>query len=122
MRNHRQLRVWHAACDLVVEVYRLSARLPKSERFELVTQLRRAAVSVPSNIGEGASRGTKPDFLRFLDIAAGSSAEVDTQVHLCGRLGFVSEDEVEHVEAMVQDVRRMLSGLMRTLRPQTRRD
>ncbi|HUG75039.1 MAG TPA: four helix bundle protein [Acidimicrobiia bacterium] len=115
MHDHTKLRVWSEACDLTVSVYRLTELLPDSERFELTRQMRRAAVSIASNISEGASKGSNPEFRRFLRIAAGSSAELATQLHLVHRLGYASEADVRPVDGAVQTVRRMLRRLIATL-------
>jgi four helix bundle protein len=116
LRDHRKLRVWHRGCELVAETYELTDRLPPEERFGLVTQMRRAAVSIPSNIAEGASRNTDADFVRFLDISAGSCAELETHVFLVRRLGLVEGFDPAPIEGSLCDVRRMLSGLIGTLR------
>ena len=88
MRAHHQLRVWQDAMALVRRVYELSGRFPADERFGLTAQMRRAAVSVPSNIAEGAARGTSKEFSQFLMIARGSLAELDTQLRIAHDLGF----------------------------------
>lgn len=89
-RPHEQLDVWQDAMELVVLVYRLSGQFPDSERYALTSQIRRAAVSVPSNIAEGAARRSRPEYLRFLSIARGSLSELSTQVQIAERLGFLS--------------------------------
>jgi four helix bundle protein len=94
-RPHEHLEVWQDAMELVVLTYRFSQQFPDSERFSLTSQIRRAAVSVPSNIAEGAARRSRPEYLRFLSIARGSLAELATQVQIAVRLGFVaSADEI----------------------------
>jgi four helix bundle protein len=92
--SHYRLSVWRDAIDLVKAVYRLSRELPSSERFGLTSQLQRSAVSIPSNIAEGAGRGGGPDMVRFLKIARGSLMELDTQLHICRELGLLSEEDV----------------------------
>ena len=84
--THRNLDVWHLAMDLVVRIYAISNQLPDSERFGLIAQLRRAAISIPSNIAEGAARGSSGEFARFLLIARGSLAEIETQLEIAERL------------------------------------
>lgn len=115
MRDHSKLRVWRAACDLVVGVYELTALLPTAERYGLTSQMRRAAVSIPSNIAEGASRPSKKDFARFLGIAAGSCAELETQLYLAQRLGIAAQERVQKSRAELSAVRRMLWGLQSRL-------
>jgi four helix bundle protein len=99
-RPHERLEVWRDAMDLVVAVYRLSDQFPDAERFGLTSQIRRAAISVPSNIAEGAARRSTPEYLRFLSIARGSLSEMDTQRQIACRLGYASEcdEAVELIE------------------------
>ena len=115
MHDHTKLRVWAEACDLAVGIYRLTEGFPRSESFGLTQQMRRAAVSIPSNISEGASRGSAADFKRFLHIAAGSSAELSTQMHLALRLGYITESDVKGLALAVTRVRRMLRRLIARL-------
>lgn len=89
--NHYELQVWQEARVLVREIYAATAGLPANERFGLVSQMRRAAVSIPSNIAEGAARGSKAEFVRFLLIARGSPLELDTQVCLCEDLSYLTD-------------------------------
>ncbi|MCW8195444.1 four helix bundle protein [Proteobacteria bacterium 005FR1] len=89
VRRHEKLDAWRDAMDLVTVVYRLAAAFPAHERFALTSQLKRASVSVPSNIAEGAARGSHKEFLRFLGIARGSLAEVETHLQIAKRLGYL---------------------------------
>ena len=93
MKPHHKLNVWQKAIELVVEVYRVTEHFPKEEIYGLINQMRRAAVSIASNIAEGAARGTKAEFKKFLAIAQGSAAELETQVIIAGRLSFPIETE-----------------------------
>lgn len=88
--NHYELQIWQEARLLVRDVYAMTSKLPADERFGLMAQMRRAAVSVPSNIAEGAARGSKAEFIRFLLIARGSLLELDTQLFVCEDLGFLN--------------------------------
>ena len=86
MRNFRNLQVWSEAMELVKDVYHITEKLPKDEKFGLTSQMRRAAISIPANIAEGSSRRTSVDFARFLDIALGSSFELETYIELIGKV------------------------------------
>lgn len=88
MGSYKDLRVWHEAIDLVVQIYAATGRLPRAEMFGLQTQMRKAAVSIPSNVAEGQGRETTPDYRRFVISARGSLLELETQIEICERLGF----------------------------------
>ena len=107
---HYRLDVWKDAMRLVREIYAQTATLPESERFGLQAQVRRAAVSVPSNIAEGAARGSKQEFARFLRIARGSLSELDTQLWLCRDLKLcpVHDDTFERVQALTARINALL--------------
>ncbi len=94
MSTHRDLDVWKEAIALVTEVYRLTADFPKSEQFGLVSQMTRAAVSIPSNIAEGAARGTKKEYVYFLNISLGSISELETQIIISHNLEYISSLEI----------------------------
>ena len=98
--------------DLVEDIYRLSAQFPADERFGLTSQIRRAAVSIPSNIGEGKRRKRQKAFLNHLDIALGSQGEVEVQLELAQRLNFAREHDVSPIAMKVAEVGRMLNGLI----------
>ena len=110
--NFRELVAWQKAMDLVVEVYRLTRRFPTDELYGLASQLRRAAVSVPSNIAEGQGRGIGNEFGRFLRIALGSLQETQTQLLISERLRYVSRDELTPVLALTDEVARVTKGLL----------
>lgn len=114
MRDHRQLRAFQVADGLAIAVYRETRAFPADEKFGLVSQLRRAAVSIASNIVEGCGRNSDSDYLRFLDIASGSAREVEYQLGLAKRLGFLQEGaESEH---LASEANRVLIGLTRSMR------
>jgi four helix bundle protein len=115
--SFRDLKVWRDAMTLVEDVYRVSARFPAIERFGLTSQIRRAAVSIPSNIGEGKRRKRQRAFLHHLDIALGSQGELEVQLELARRLGFTATKDVERVMNRAAEVGRMLNGLIESLQP-----
>ncbi len=92
--SYRDLRVWQAGMDLVEEVYRFTAKYPDRETYGLTIQMRRAAVSIPSNIAEGHSKGETREYLRHLSIVQGLMAELQTQIEIAGRLGYLTPDQV----------------------------
>jgi four helix bundle protein len=120
VKRYRDLVVWQQAMDLVVDAYRISALFPREEKYGLVQQLRRAAVSVPSNIAEGHGRDHLGDYLRHLSIANGSLMELETQVLIAGRLGYVASDHENGVLARAARVGKLLSGLTRSLKGRRR--
>ncbi|MBN2527607.1 MAG: four helix bundle protein [Deltaproteobacteria bacterium] len=115
-RNYNQLKVFQMADDLVVRVYQATQHFPREEQFGLTSQIRRAAVSVPANIVEGAARQTEKEFLNFLNISYGSLAEVGYYIGLSRKLGFLSTDIGAELHASYEEISRMLNGLMRSLR------
>lgn len=114
-RNHRELRVWQFAMDFVERVYALTSTFPKEEIYGMTSQMRRAAVSIPSNIAEGATRGTTKELLHFLRIADGSLSELDTQIELAKRLGYLSktEDLIEMISQLSRSLAALKSSLNR---------
>jgi four helix bundle protein len=115
--SFRDLVAWQEAMLLVEDVYRVSRSFPADERFGLTAQLRRAAVSVPSNIGEGARRKRRKPYLNHLDIALGSQGEVDVQLEVARRLTYLSIADYKAVIERVDRVGRLLNGLIRSLQP-----
>ena len=115
-RPHKKLDAWLKAIELTVETYRQTERLPGDEKFGLISQMRRAAVSIASNIAEGAARDTKKDFIRFLHNAKGSLSELDTQVIICIQLGYLSVDDFEILNEHIERVSRLLTGLVKYLK------
>ena len=113
-RNHRELVAWQQAVELVVLVYRTTDAFPKSELYGLASQLRRAAVSIPANIAEGAARGGTPELLRFLSIAQGSLSELDTHVEVASRLGFLKDRKA--LDEKITRVFQLLTGLVASLK------
>jgi len=113
--SFRDLEAWREAMALTVRVYELSELFPPSERFGLASQLRRAAVSIPSNLAEGHARGATRDFVRFIGMARGSLAEVETQVELAGRLGYIGLTDESSIAACCDKLGRILRGLRKSL-------
>jgi four helix bundle protein len=111
MQNFRDLKGWQGSHALALEIYRLTKSFPAEERYCLVTQLRRAAVSVPTNLAEGAKRQTRPDYARFINIAEGSLAETEYLVTLSKALGYVSDRAAEAPLAEMGLISRMLNSL-----------
>jgi four helix bundle protein len=116
IRGYRDLIVWRDSMDLVVAIYRITATFPKQERYSLVDQLRRAAVSVPSNIAEGHGRSRTGDYLRHLSVAVGSLSEVETQIQIARRLDYLTEDDQTRLMDACTGIGKMLGGLIRSLR------
>jgi four helix bundle protein len=115
MHRYRELKVWQKAIDLAVEVYQITEKLPKEERYGLISQINRCVVSIPSNIAEGAGRNTKKDFDNFLGISLGSSFELDTQLVISNRLGYVSSDDFEKIESELEHIQNMIAKLKQSL-------
>jgi four helix bundle protein len=115
MRNFQQLLIWQKGMDVVAGVYTLARQLPKEELFGLRSQLTRAAVSIPSNIAEGSSRGSEKDYKRFLEIALGSAFEVETQLLIAERIEMLSADSITAVLSAVREEQMMLQSFMRRL-------
>ena len=116
MRPHRKLDVWNEAVAFVVDVYRVTRSFPKTEQYALADQLQRAAVSIPSNIAEGAARQTKKEFIQFLYIAQGSASEIDTQLEVARRLSYINESEKARLEHKLDTIGKMLTGLIKSLK------
>jgi four helix bundle protein len=115
VRNYTELIAWQKAMDLVEAVYTLSSRFPREEMFGLTSQIRKAAVSVPSNIAEGQGRWTTGEFVQFLGIAHGSLREVETQARVAVRLKFVPQADAEAVFQLAAEVGRLIQGLKKSL-------
>ena len=115
LKNYQELIVWQRAMDLVEDVYRSSRDFPREEIYSLTSQIRRAAVSIPSNIAEGQGRRTTSDFLRHLSIAYGSLREVETQILIARRLKYIAQARLEEVMNGAGEVGRLLNGLMASL-------
>ena len=118
VRHFKELLVWQRAIDLVAEVYKLIRFLPTEEVYALSSQMRRSAVSIPSNIAEGQQRRTTKEFIHFLSIARGSCAELETQFYICVKLGYLEESQIVHVLDLIDEIGKMLNGLLSKLQLQ----
>ncbi len=110
-RSYKDLQVWQKAIDFVTVVYRLTEKFPSTETYGLALQLRRASVSVPSNIAEGSAKRSSIDFTRFINIARGSIAEIETQLIIAERLKYITEIELKSVSMTLEEINKMLFGL-----------
>jgi len=115
VKSYRDLIVWQKAMDMVTLVYRVSADFPPSEQFALTNQIRRAAVSVPSNIAEGYGRRSRTDYIRFLRIASGSLYELQTQLQIAQNLNFTESEHVAPIDSLSSEIERMLASLITKL-------
>jgi four helix bundle protein len=115
IKDHRDLEAWRVAMDAVLETYQVSADFPRTETYGLGGQMRRAAVSVPSNVAEGYVRGGRAE-INQLSIALGSVAELDTQLEVARRLAYVSSDRAAHLQELIVSTRRLVNGLRRARR------
>ena len=116
MRPHENLDVWAKAVEFVVSVYRITEPFPKDEKFGLTSQIRRAAVSIPANIAEGAARTSPKEFMHFLSNAQGSASEVETELLIARRLAFLGEGDYAALRSSLDEIGRMLTGLLRHLK------
>lgn len=116
MRDHSRLRAFELADQLALAAYQGTKNFPRDERFGLTAQIRRAAVSVPSNIVEGCARRTEADYLHFLDIAYGSARELEYQLSLAFRLGYLDEKQFDALKGPCEETCKVLNGLIRSLR------
>jgi four helix bundle protein len=114
MKSHRDLEVWGKSMNLVTDVYRITKHFPNEEMYGLTNQMRRAAVSIPSNIAEGAARGSGKEFERFLHISLGSLSELETQLLIAGNLNYL--DNVDGVLKEIETIRKLTKGLINYLR------
>lgn len=119
IHSYRDLQVWQKSTDLVVEIYRITKKFPKEELFGLTSQMRRCAVSIPSNIAEGRGRGTRKDFVQFLRIAYGSGSELETQLVLAQKLCLLTQNELQTANSLLDEIMRMLNVMIRKLSANT---
>jgi four helix bundle protein len=115
LKNYRDLKVWQKSYRLCLDLYRITKIFPKEERYGLTSQIRRSAVSIPSNIAEGYGRKTTADYLRSLYIAYGSVCELETQALLSGDLNYVNKENLKALKDDTEEVERMLKALIKSL-------
>ena len=116
IKSYKDLRVWQEAMELVASIYQVAKSFPETEKFGMVQQICRAGVSVPANIAEGHGSSHRKVFLNHLSIARGSLMEVETYIQLAEKLGFAESDELKPVQNQLEQVSRLLSGLIRSLK------
>ncbi len=115
-KPHKKLKVWQQSMDFVTRVYRATASLPSEEKYGLTSQIRRSAVSIVSNIAEGAARQGNAEFVHFLSMSLGSVSEIDTQLEVCRRLSFISAETHDTLNRSLIEIDRMLIGLRNSVR------
>ena len=115
MNNYKELKIWQKSVDLAVSIYDVTKNFPREELYGLTSQLRRCAVSIPSNIAEGAGRNTKKDFNNFLGISNGSSCELETQLIIAHRINFIDISVLESVQQEIVEIQKMNWSLKKSL-------
>lgn len=120
IRSYKDLEVWQKAIKFVKGIYKLTSHFPKEERFGLVSQMRRSAVSIPSNISEGKARQYSNEYVQFLYIALGSCAEIDTQLIIAKELNFIRQEELNLLSEEIDHISRMIRNLIKSLRREPR--
>ena len=115
IKNYKDFIVWQKAMQAVKQLYLLVKKLPKEEMFALSDQMRRCAVSIPSNIAEGQQRNSDAEFVRFLTYAQGSRAELETQLLICVSIGYLTDEDITEIMVLLEEINKMLASLIRTL-------
>lgn len=115
MKTHKDLNVWKNSIDLVTNIYEITKNYPNNEQYGLISQMKRSAVSVPSNIAEGAGRNYKKEFIQFLFIAQGSLSELETQLIISVNLKYIEESSFELLNNKMNEIRAQISGLIKYL-------
>jgi len=115
LKNYKELNVWQKSYELCLKIYGITTKFPNDERYGLTSQIRRSAVSIPSNIAEGYGRKTTADYIRMLYISYGSVCELETQILLAGDLGFIEKGKSEPIRKDIAEIERMLKALIKSL-------
>lgn len=120
MRDFRKIQVWERAHQLTLQVYKITSSFPKDELYGLTSQMRRAAVSIPSNIAEGCGRDTQTELARFIHIAGGSASELEYQIILAHDLGYIGNELYPELNSEINEIKRMLNGFEKAVRANTK--
>jgi four helix bundle protein len=115
MQTHKNLKVWQRSISFVTEIYRVTRDFPREEMYCMVGQLRRAAISIPSNIAEGSARRNTREYIQFLYVSLGSAAEIETQITISINLGYLMQEKSRGIQAELEEIIRMLAGLIKSL-------
>ena len=115
LRTHKDLDVWKKSIDLVAEIYEITKSFPKDEIYGITNQIRRAAVSIPSNVAEGAGRNHDKEFIQFLYISLGSCSELETQIVISSKIKYIDGKTMDEMLSKISDIRRMILGLIRAV-------
>lgn len=116
MKKFKNLNIWKAGIDIVTNVYKLTAHFPDEEKFGLISQMRRSAVSIPSNIAEGYGRNSDSELSRFLNISRGSSYELETQAIICYNLGYISDEQLEEMVSLLDNIQGGITNFQKLLK------
>lgn len=114
MHNFKELKVWRSGIEICKEIFQLTKSFPNEEKFGLMSQMNRCAVSIPSNIAEGCGRKSNKEFYQFLNIALGSSFELETQLIIAGEFGYITPDTLNNKSALITDIQKMIYGLQKS--------
>ncbi|MEE8382014.1 MAG: four helix bundle protein [Thermodesulfobacteriota bacterium] len=115
LKNYKELKVWQRSYQLCIDIYKITKSFPQEEKYGLTSQMRRSALSVPSNIAEGYGRKTTPEYIQALYIAYGSHCELETQILLAGDLNYIAKEDLNNLQGTVSEVERMLKALIKSL-------
>jgi four helix bundle protein len=115
MHNFKELKIWQKSRNLTKEIYLVTKKFPEDERFGLTTQMRRCAISIPSNIAEGSGRGSNREFRRFLNISISSAFELETQLILAFDLAFIKEKDYDRISMDIEEVQKMIYGFRKSI-------
>lgn len=115
MHNFKELKIWQKSRELTKEIYLITQKFPKEEKYDLISQIRRSAISIPSNIAEGSGRESKKEFVRFLNISISSAFELETQIIISNDLGYINNQEYNLVINEINEIQKMIFGLRKSI-------